>query len=52
MKTGDAYILEESIVDPQNGIMTTKSCNLSHQKLLRVEESQTFTRSSPDSNVW
>jgi hypothetical protein len=34
----DAFILETSVVDPQNRTMNTKTRNLSHRKLLLVEE--------------
>lgn len=39
-----AYILETSIVDPEKGEMQVTTRNLSHSKLLLVEESNLYTR--------
>ncbi|KAJ3186286.1 hypothetical protein HDU85_007726 [Gaertneriomyces sp. JEL0708] len=40
----DAFILETSTVDPKAGVMTTVTRNLSHTKLMLVEETQIFKR--------
>jgi hypothetical protein len=42
LKVPEAYILETSIVDPQQEEMMTKTRNLSHKKLLLVEDTQYF----------
>ncbi|KAI8826248.1 PRELI-like family-domain-containing protein [Fimicolochytrium jonesii] len=39
----DAFILETSTVDPRTQTMTTVTRNLSHKKIMLVEETQTYT---------
>jgi hypothetical protein len=47
LKSQEAYVIEESIVDPKNCFMQTKTRNLTHQRFLIAEEIQTYTR-NPD----
>ncbi|KAG5461492.1 MAG: PRELI-like family-domain-containing protein, partial [Olpidium bornovanus] len=42
MKKSVAFIVEESSVDPRTSTMTTRTMNLSHAKLMRVTETQTY----------
>lgn len=51
LKNQEAYVLEESIVDPANCFMQTRTRNLSHQRLVTVEEVQTYTK-SPEDEQW
>lgn len=51
MPQSEAFILEESIVDPVEGVMTTKTRNLSHARIMSVEETQTYKRSC-ENNQW
>ena len=50
IKSREAYVLEESIVDVRSGIMETRTRNLSHQRFMSIEETQTFTRSPEDAS--
>lgn len=45
IKSKKAYIVEESIVDPQSGMMTMKTTNLSHRRLLSIAEVCEITQS-------
>ena len=51
LKSQEAFVLEESIVDPANCFMQTRTRNLTHQRLLAVEEIQTYTK-SPEDEQW
>lgn len=51
IKSREAYVLEESIVDFCSGIMETRTRNLSHRRFMSIEETQTFTR-SPEDPSW
>lgn len=51
IKSREAYVLEESIVDPRTGIMETRTRNLSHRLFMSIEEVQIFTQ-SPDNSAW
>lgn len=51
MKSTEAYVVEESVVDPKTGTMTTRTMNLNHQKTFTVEELQTYTK-SPEDQSW
>jgi 4-amino-4-deoxychorismate lyase len=42
MPSTEAFIIEHSQVDPRNGTMTTVTKNLSHSKIMLVEETQTY----------
>jgi 4-amino-4-deoxychorismate lyase len=44
MPSTEAFIIEHSLVDVRNGIMTTVTKNLSHSKIMLVEETQTYRR--------
>lgn len=44
MPNTEAFIIEHSLVDLRNGIMTTVTKNLSHSKIMLVEETQTYRR--------
>ncbi|KAF9991488.1 hypothetical protein BGZ79_004414 [Entomortierella chlamydospora] len=43
IKNPDAYIIEESEVDPRTQTMTTRTKNLNHVRVMQVEETQIFT---------
>ncbi|KAL8212192.1 UNVERIFIED_CONTAM: PRELI domain-containing protein 1, mitochondrial [Gekko kuhli] len=45
------YILEDSIVDPQNRTMTTFTWNINHARLMVVEERCVY-KENPDNNSW
>ncbi|KAJ3040573.1 hypothetical protein HDV00_010753 [Rhizophlyctis rosea] len=47
----EAFIIEQSTVDPVNRTMTTTTRNLSHRKLMLVEETQVF-RQHPEKDGW
>ncbi|EGF83509.1 hypothetical protein BATDEDRAFT_22272 [Batrachochytrium dendrobatidis JAM81] len=51
MNAPEAFILEKSAVDPVNKTMTTVTRNLSHVKLMFVEETQTV-RPDPNNPKW
>lgn len=51
IKSNEAFVVEESVVDPRTGTMVTITKNLNHQKMMTVEEVQTYTR-SPDNRSW
>uniref|UniRef100_A0A8C7TNV3 PRELI domain containing 1a n=1 Tax=Oncorhynchus mykiss TaxID=8022 RepID=A0A8C7TNV3_ONCMY len=46
-----AYIIEDSIVDPQNRTMTTLTWNISHARMMSVEERCEY-RINPDNTSW
>ncbi|KAI9296381.1 MSF1-domain-containing protein [Neoconidiobolus thromboides FSU 785] len=46
IKTPEAYIIEETTVDPKNQILVSKTKNLNHARVMKVEETQTFKVSS------
>ncbi|XP_030622217.1 PRELI domain containing 1a [Chanos chanos] len=46
-----AYIIEDSIVDPQQRTMTTLTWNITHARLMSVEERCLYTV-NPDNNNW
>eukprot|EP00128_Syssomonas_multiformis_P011431 Colp12_sorted_trinity150504_noHs@13101 len=46
-----AYVLEESVVDPKNRIMTTYTRNLNHAKITTVEEKCVY-RPHPENSEW
>ncbi|KAI8917036.1 hypothetical protein PhCBS80983_g00162 [Powellomyces hirtus] len=43
----DAFIMEQSTVDPRDCTMVTVTRNLSHTKIMVVEETQTYTTTTP-----
>ena len=45
IKSREAYVVEDSVVDPRLGVMNTSTQNLSHRKFMSIEEQQTFSRS-------
>lgn len=51
IKSREAYVLEESIVDPVAGTMQTRTRNLSHRRFMSVEEINTFSK-SPEDQQW
>jgi hypothetical protein len=51
LNISEAFVIEHSIVDPINQIMTTVTKNLSHRKILLVEETQTFKIHPDNSNL-
>ena len=51
MKSQEAFVIEESVVDPKNCFMQTKTRNLTHQRFLVAEEIQTYTK-SPEDQAW
>ncbi|KAI8388524.1 PRELI-like family-domain-containing protein [Radiomyces spectabilis] len=42
LKNSEAFIIEESEVDPKSMTMTTRTKNLNHVRIMQVEETQTF----------
>lgn len=46
-----AYIIEDSIVDPQKRTMTTLTWNISHARLMSVEERCEY-RINPENSSW
>lgn len=42
-------MVEESVVDPAEGTMVTRTKNLNHQKQMTVEEIQTYSKSAENS---
>lgn len=44
LKSQEAYVIEESVVDPVTCFMQTKTRNLTHQRFLIAEEVQTYTK--------
>lgn len=44
MRSSDAFIVEDSEVDPCNQVMITRTKNLSHRNLMSIEETHTYTR--------
>jgi hypothetical protein len=42
-------VVEESVVDPAEGTMVTRTKNLNHQKQMTVEEIQIYSKSSENS---
>ena len=51
LRVPEAFIIEQSTVDPKHRTMTTVTRNLSHRKLMVVEETQIF-RPHGDSQQW
>lgn len=51
LKSQEAFVIEESVVDPVNSFMQTRTRNLTHQRLLTAEEIQTYTK-SPEDQTW
>lgn len=51
LKSQEAFVLEESVVDPQKCFMQTRTRNLTHQRFLVAEEVQTYTK-SPEDAKW
>ncbi|KAF8936295.1 PRELI-like family-domain-containing protein [Dissophora ornata] len=51
IKNPDAYIIEESEVDPRTQTMVTRTKNLNHVRVMQVEETQTFTV-HPENSKW
>ncbi|KAL1922581.1 uncharacterized protein VTP21DRAFT_10120 [Calcarisporiella thermophila] len=51
VKNTEAFIIEESEVDPHTRTMVTRTRNLSHARVMSVEETQTF-RPHPDNREW
>lgn len=52
IKSQEAFVIEESVVDPQNCFMQTRTRNLTHQKFLIAEEIQTYTRNPDGDQTW
>ena len=51
IKSQEAFVIEESVVDPEKCFMQTKTRNLTHQRFLIAEEIQTYTK-NPDELNW
>lgn len=51
LKSQEAFVIEESVVDPQKCFMQTRTRNLTHQRFLMAEEVQTYTK-SPEEQTW
>lgn len=50
IKSREAYVVEESVVDPRAGTMETSTRNLSHRRFMSIEEVQKFSRSAEDTD--
>jgi len=48
LHTQEAYVIEESVVDPEKCFMQTRTRNLTHQRFLVAEEILTYTKSIED----
>ncbi|KAJ2158720.1 hypothetical protein GGF46_003561 [Coemansia sp. RSA 552] len=48
MRGNDAYILEDMVVDPAHGRLESRTRNITHTRLLKVEESQTLAADPHD----
>ena len=46
IKSREAYVVEESMVDVREGVMATSTQNVSHRRFMSIEELQIFTRST------
>ncbi|KAI9028303.1 PRELI-like family-domain-containing protein [Phycomyces nitens] len=44
LKNSEAFIIEESEVNPKTRTMVTRTKNLNHVRIMQVEETQTFTQ--------
>lgn len=51
LKSQEAYVIEESVVDPEACFMQTRTSNLTHKRFLVAEEVQTYTK-SPEDQTW
>ncbi|KAI9594956.1 PRELI-like family-domain-containing protein [Syncephalis fuscata] len=51
VKHNEAYILEESITDPKKAVMTTRTRNVTHKRLMYIEETQQFM-AHPENRAW
>ncbi|ORY06326.1 MSF1-domain-containing protein [Basidiobolus meristosporus CBS 931.73] len=51
MKNNEAFIIEESVINPHTNTMTTCTKNLNHTRIMQVEETQTF-KPHPDHAQW
>ncbi|KAI0343995.1 MSF1-domain-containing protein [Trametopsis cervina] len=51
MSKAESWILEESEVDPVNGVVRCTTKNLDHVKVMRVEEHVTFHRTSDNKTL-
>ncbi|XP_007561647.1 PRELI domain containing 1a [Poecilia latipinna] len=49
--TNSAYIIEDSVVDPQKRTMTTLTWNISHARLMSVEE-RCLYQMNPENGSW
>ncbi|KAJ2080735.1 hypothetical protein H4R24_002877 [Coemansia sp. RSA 988] len=50
MRENDAYILEDVVVDPNGSTLVSKTRNITHTRLLKVEEKQTLTMDPSDNS--
>ena len=51
VKNNEAYILEESVIDPKRSTMTTRTRNVTHKRLMYIEETQQFMV-HPENRAW
>jgi hypothetical protein len=51
LTASESYIIEESVVDPVRGIMTTNTRNLSFRRIMQFSEMQVYTRVGSDTCV-
>ena len=46
LKSQEAFVIEESVVDPEKCFMQTRTRNLTHQRFFVAEEVQTYTKTT------
>ncbi|CAO3634693.1 unnamed protein product [Cunninghamella echinulata] len=51
LKNSEAFVIEESEVDPKSKTMVTRTKNLNHVRIMQIEETQTFTSSANGENT-
>jgi len=51
VKIPEAFVIEESEVDPKTHTMITRTKNLSHARVMQIEETQIF-KLSPENSDW
>jgi hypothetical protein len=51
VKNNQAYIIEETVVDPKSKLMTSCTRNVTHKRLMYIEETQRF-QPHPDEPQW
>jgi hypothetical protein len=50
LKNSEAFVIEESEVNPKTQTMVTRTKNLNHVRIMQIEETQTFTAHGETTN--